>query len=301
MFVCRMTPSSHCTSRCLPWLSTDSIVRPARGVMPTRRGASKHTIFSSTSGAAQRCRGPVDRVALRHRTATVRGAARGLADTPAGATSAGRQGSSPTWARARRMRRSWPPVIWVRTELADGLGRREPREVEGLLGRLAVAVDGHDVGQADGVVARVVEPAAVGVREVLDDRERRRVGRQTGQGQRAEVLLEVAHEGVADPLAEQHAAADDHPADRAVGGDPQQHADLGHPPQAVDADRDGVHVDERDVGPHELQVLGRQPAGRGLGRCIHVTHLVGRVSRTGPGPPPACTGRLVSATLRRGT
>ena len=49
MLVCRMTPSSHSISRCLPWLSTRSIVRPARGVMPISRGASKRTIFWSTS------------------------------------------------------------------------------------------------------------------------------------------------------------------------------------------------------------------------------------------------------------
>ncbi len=49
MLVCRMTPSSHSTSRCRPWHSTRSMVRPARGVMPINRGASKRTIFWSTS------------------------------------------------------------------------------------------------------------------------------------------------------------------------------------------------------------------------------------------------------------
>ena len=41
--------------------------------------------------------------------------------------------------------------------IAHRLGRIEPGEVERFLCRLAVAVDGHDVGQADGVVAWVVE------------------------------------------------------------------------------------------------------------------------------------------------
>ena len=135
------------------------------------------------------------------------------------------------------MRRSWPPVICSRTPAPTASAGVEPGEVERLLGRLAVAVDGHDVGQADGVVARVVEARAVGVGEVLDDGERRRVGREPRQGERAEVLLEVAQQGVADALAEQHAAADDHPADRPVGGDAQQQPDLGDPAQPVDAHR----------------------------------------------------------------
>ena len=69
---------------------------------------------------------------------------------------------------------------------------------------------------------------------------------------RAEVLLEVTDEGVADALAEEDAAADHHPADRAVGGHAQQHADLRHPAGAVDADRDGVDVHQWDVRPHHL-------------------------------------------------
>ena len=80
--------------------------------------------------------------------------------------------------------------------VAHGLLGREPGEVEGLLRRLAVAVDGHHERQADGVVAGVVVPGDVGVGEVLDDRERRRDGREAGERHGAEVLLEVAHERV---------------------------------------------------------------------------------------------------------
>ena len=47
--VCRIVSSSHSISTCRPWHSTRSIVRPARGVMPMSRGASKRIIFSSTS------------------------------------------------------------------------------------------------------------------------------------------------------------------------------------------------------------------------------------------------------------
>ncbi len=49
MFVCRTTASSQIISRCLPWLSTDSIVRPARGVTPISLGDSKRSILWSTS------------------------------------------------------------------------------------------------------------------------------------------------------------------------------------------------------------------------------------------------------------
>src|SRR6056297_2912773 len=44
MWVSSTRPSSHSTSRCLPWLSTCSMILPAWGTGPTRRGASKRTI-----------------------------------------------------------------------------------------------------------------------------------------------------------------------------------------------------------------------------------------------------------------
>ena len=44
-----MVSSSHSISTCRPWHSTRSMVRPARGVRPISRGASKRIIFSSTS------------------------------------------------------------------------------------------------------------------------------------------------------------------------------------------------------------------------------------------------------------
>ena len=216
MWVCRMTPSSHSISRCLPWLSTDSISPPGAGRDRRSAGAPR-------TGPSARRRGPPGSprppggwcrppaLTAHGRSASPRqwrmppvAASRGrIRQLFAHAADfkphvqrvrgSGRYGSSPTWARARRIRRSWPPVIWLRTRRADRLGAAEPGEVEGLLRRLAVAVHRHDVGQAHGVVAGIVEPRAIGVGEVLDDGERRRVGGQPRQGQRAEVLLEVTH------------------------------------------------------------------------------------------------------------
>ena len=244
-----------------------SIVRPARGVMPISRGASKRTIFWSTSAVRSAA-------AARWMVSPS-----GIAPRRYGAGAVARRMPADRRYRAARRRgrgrggcrRSWPPVICSRTDVAHRLGRREPGQVERLLRRLAVAVDRHDVGQADGVVAGVVEPRAVGVGEVLDDRERRRVGRQPRQGQRAEVLLEVAQQRVAHPLAEQHPPADDHPADRAVGGDPQQQPDLGDPPEPVDAHRDGVDVDERHVAPGPARA-SRATASRRRSRSARRCH-----------------------------
>ena len=82
----------------------------------------------------------------------------------------------------------------------------------------------------------------------------------------------MAHQGVADPLTEQDPAADDHTADRSVGGDPQQHPDLGDATHRVDSHRHGVDVDERHVRADKFQRVRRQPTGRRLRRRIHLAH-----------------------------
>ena len=71
MWVCRMTPSSHSISRCLPWLSTDSIVRPARGVIPIEPRCLEADHLLVDERRPERRGRPVDRVALRHCRPTV--------------------------------------------------------------------------------------------------------------------------------------------------------------------------------------------------------------------------------------
>ena len=105
-------------------------------------------------------------------------------------------------------------------------------------------------------MARVVEPGPIGVGEVLDHGERRRVRWHLRQRERPEVLLEMPQQCVADALAEHHPTRHHHSADRAVGRDTQQQADLGHHASAVDPHRDGVDVHERHVGAHLLELFG---------------------------------------------
>ena len=137
-------------------LSTRTIVRPALGTTPISWGASKRTIFLSTRAI---------RIA----------AAVWWMESPSGTDL---QRTRPFDASGR-----WSCTVCVSRALgqdaavgegeaeeavvaaghlladagADRLGRAEPGQVEGLLGRDAVAVDRHDVGEADGVVAGVVE------------------------------------------------------------------------------------------------------------------------------------------------
>jgi hypothetical protein len=78
----------------------------------------------------------------------------------------------------------------------------------------------------------------------------------------------VAQQCIAHPLAVQHTAGDDHPAERAVGGLPQQHADVGDPTEVVDPYRHGIDVDEGHVGPDVLQLFAIEPAGLGVGLLV---------------------------------
>ena len=90
-------------------------------------------------------------------------------------------------------------------------------------------------------------------------------GRDVGEGERAEVLLQVTRQRVADPFTEHHPPADDHPADRPVSRLAQQQADLGDLTATIDAHRHGIDVHQRDVGPHLFERLRRQPPSLGLG------------------------------------
>ena len=213
MWVWRISPSSHVISRCLPWLSTVSIVRPAWGTGPIRRGASKRSIGRPTSAV---------RIALAVRwIVSPSGTRSSLRGSPWRVVARSRHdhvhGSCPTCASAIRTRRSCPLVIWLRTSsLTASTGVNQARS-RASWRRFAVPVDGHHVGEAHSVLTGVVEAAAVGIGEVLDHRERRRIDRDAGKRPRPEILLAVSHQGVAHPLAEQNPPADDHPADRPVG------------------------------------------------------------------------------------
>lgn len=122
------------------------------------------------------------------------------------------------------------------------------------------------------MLAGIEVAASIGVREVLDHRERSRINRYPRQRHRAEILLAVTHECVTNPLAEEHATADHHPADRTVRSNPEQHADRGDIARSIHPHRDRVDVDDRHARPHQLHVLGGQPLIVGLG--VDVAHLV---------------------------
>ncbi len=152
----------------------------------------------------------------------------------------------------------------------DDFGRGEPVQIECLLGRLAVAVDRHDEHEAHRVLARVVEPTDRRIGKVLGDRERSRRRRDLRQCERPEVLLAVAHQRVADPFAVLDPAADDEPADRAIGGLAEQETDLGDVTEPIDPHRDGLDVHDRELGAHLFQMIVGQPGVVGCG--VDVAH-----------------------------
>src|SRR5690606_32849763 len=76
-------------------------------------------------------------------------------------------------------------------------------------------------------------------------------------------------EGVTDPLVVQHPAGDERPADRSVGPYAQQQADAGDFAAVVDPHGDRLDVQDRHAGARHLQVVGGEPARRGLGHVRH--------------------------------
>ncbi len=80
----------------------------------------------------------------------------------------------------------------------------------------------------------------------------------------------MTQQGVADPLAEQHPAANHHAADGAVGRLAQQHADLHHPADLVDPHRNRIDVHEGYVGADGLELIRGEPAGAGVELVAHV-------------------------------
>ena len=66
------------------------------------------------------------------------------------------------------------------------------------------------------MLARVVEGSDALGREVLGDHEGLGRRADAGERERAKVLLDVAHEGLADPLVVEHAPGDEGPDHRVV-------------------------------------------------------------------------------------
>ena len=75
--------------------------------------------------------------------------------------------------------------------------------------------------------------------------------------------------GVANSLAEQYAAGDHHATDGAVGGLPQEQADVGDNAHFVDSHGDRVDVDERHVGADVVEQLVVEPASLCVGLFAH--------------------------------
>ena len=114
--------------------------------------------------------------------------------------------------------------------------------------------------------------------EVLGHRERLRAGRDLRQRHRAEVLLDVPDQGVADPLVVEHPAGHQLAVDRAVGG-PQQQADRAHRAALVDPHRDGVDVEDGQPLAGCVELLAGQPGLTAVE--IEVAHAVVSTSRPG--------------------
>jgi len=57
-----------------------------------------------------------------------------------------------------------------------GLFGGHPRKVERIMARLGIPIDGHDIGEAYSVLARVVKARNIRVGKVLGNSERRGVG-----------------------------------------------------------------------------------------------------------------------------
>ena len=150
-----------------------------------------------------------------------------------------------------------------------GLLRTEPDQVQSVLPGAAVTGHRDDVGQGDRVLTRIVVRRDARRREILGDGEGLRGGRDEGQRHRAEVLLQVAQQGVADPFVVQDPAGDQSAAHRPVRRDAQQQSDAGDLPALVDPHGYGLDVHDRHPCTCQFQFAGSQPAGR---RFDHVRH-----------------------------
>src|SRR5690606_28592472 len=142
---------------------------------------------------------------------------------------------------------------------------RQPGELERVLSRIALAGDGDDVGEGDGMLARVVQGRHARQWEVLGDRERSDVRRQLGKGRGAEVLLQVAHQCGADRLSVQDSSGHERPRQGpGRGRAAEQETDPFELAQAVEPRRDRLDVEDRHARARLLELELRQPAGIGV-------------------------------------
>ncbi|ELP69558.1 hypothetical protein STRTUCAR8_09232, partial [Streptomyces turgidiscabies Car8] len=147
--------------------------------------------------------------------------------------------------------------------------RTEPDQIEGVLARAAVAGHRDDVGEGHRVLTRVVERGDAQCREILRDGEGLRGGRDSGQCHWAEILLQIAHEGIAYTLVVQNTARHQSAADVAVRSDAQEQPDAGDFPVVIDTHGYGFYVQDRHPGARLLEFVGCQPAGRGFDHLRH--------------------------------
>ena len=141
------------------------------------------------------------------------------------------------------------------------------------------------------MLTRVVEAAARGVGEVLDDGEGGGARRELRFRVGAEVLGEVAPQRVADGLVVQDATGDDRARHRAVRLRAQEQTDAFDAAEVVDTDRDGLDVDHGDLTASRVETLGREPTVTGLdGPSAHarLPRSMGRERRSAGSREQAC-------------
>ena len=90
--------------------------------------------------------------------------------------------------------------------VANGLLGCEPPQVERLLRWVTVAGNRNYVRKAHCMMAWIVETADCWIGKILDDGERRGLGRNLWQGKRPQVFFEMPNQCLTDSLAQEHSA-----------------------------------------------------------------------------------------------
>ena len=136
----------------------------------------------------------------------------------------------------------------------------DPCEVEGFLRGGALALAGDDKGHADGVLAGVVVTRHRRVGHVLRNRERQRRRRDSRKSGRAEILVEVAGQGLAERLAPSNPTTYDCSRDGSVRHGPQQQPHMAHLAEFVEPDWYGFDIRHGHAAANCLEVVVSEPA-----------------------------------------